>query len=501
MPRLSIPSTLVRTLRDVALLLMLSSPAAHAQAGSPAEALGNWNPNLFSPGTVVDAAAGGSVGARIVHATQALSRLGFREGDVVLAVAGRTFAEGAPIVLGQDAVYTVLRAVRGERPVLSADVLGLQVVVQFVDLPARERTPMRLARMAANQRTLVRDGFGIVLVPSGANDSDSEWLRVANPMPSISESALRDVADAVVARTSLPSRAPDEAAAAASALESRKFFEARERAARALLQLVTEPERRTEVDVLQSAAETFRAASRGVERERQILLASGHRFGVFAMGAIHHVKENLPQNTMLLLDAATSVSFTAGVRMGLFWPSERGGWPVWRDLHVVASYGYARHTFEGPPLQNQPGSEPRMRTRSHRLSGELMFTPRVLSRLRPHFRGGPALFHITAGAYDTNDVLRDEYQDWELGWVLGAGLDVYNSRERRFRVTLTGDYQIVSTSYCEFITPNWIDASNIIEQDVLERPSSPACGVPGEDAFYIVDLEGFQFGLAFSYEF
>ena len=470
-----------------------------AQGGSPSGVLEAWNPALFVPGSVVDAAEAGVVGARIVRSTQALVDLGFHDGDVVVAIEGRALADGTPRSRPQQPTYTVLRAVSGERPVLTPEVLGVQVLREFANLDVAERTPMRLARMVANQQTLVRDGIGVVLVPAGA--SDSEWLRVANPLPAASETALREVTDAVVRRTSLAGSA-SEAEAARHALTTYSYFEARERAARALLQLVVDPDSRVARQPLDALVHVFQEASRGVESERRVLMAAGSRFGVYAQAAFHHVKRNLPQNTMLLLDGSNSVSISAGVRTGLFWQSERGGWPLWRDLHLLTSYGYSRHTFQGPPLQQQPGSEPRMRTRLHRLSTELMYRPRVLSRLRPHFRGGPAAYHVTAGAYDTNDRLRHQHQSWELGWILGGGIDAFASRTRRLRLTVTGDYQIVSTQFCADVAPGWIEASNIVEQGQLQRPVRPSCGASKDaEPYYEVSVEGFQFGLALAYEF
>jgi len=502
------PRFMRRLTCGVALSFALAT-RAQAQDGSPREWLRAWDAGLFGSADVVDAAEGGVVGARIVRTSSTLEEHGFQSGDVVVAVEGRALLDGLPQARPRDPTYTVLRAVGGERPVLTADVLGLQVLRQFTTLDAAERTPIRLARMVANQQTLVRDGIGVVLVPVRANGSDSEWVRVANPLPAVSETALRDVADAVIARTSL-AISTNEAEAAHRALGAHSYFEARERAARALLTYVTHPDNR---GVLQSTddlrsdfdalVQVFRDASRGVDDERRVLMATGSRLGLYVQTAFHHVKENLPQNTMLILDGSNSVSISAGIRTGLFWPSERGGWPVWRDLHLLTSYGYSRHTFSGPPAQQQPGSEPRMRTRLHRLSAELMYRPRVLSRLRPHFRGGPAAYHVTAGAYDTDDRLRHQHQSWELGWILGGGIDAFASRTRRYRLTVTADYQIVSTRFCDHEAPQWIEASNIIEQQQVERPVSLSCGgLPSDpEPYYEVSVDGFQIGLALAYEF
>lgn len=490
---------------------LLVAAAVQAQGGSPAEALRAWNPELFAPGTLVDVAPDGAAGVRIVHATAALQALGFRAADHVVALQGRRLDSDDLPPRSGAAIFTVLRrAAPGERPVMTPDVLGLQALVQFTELPASARTPIRLARMVANQWTLVRDGLGVVLVPVAANERDSEWLRVANPLPEVAEAALREVADAFASRTSLGSGTPSEALAARRALDSGAYFEARERAARGIFRHITNPARRHDRSALDPQIEVFRRASRGVEAEQRALKAAGSRFGLFVQGAVHHVKESLPQNTLLVVDGANNVAVSAGLRTGLFWPSESGGWPLLRDLHLLTSYGYSRHTFHGPrETQVQEDiSEPRLRTRLHRVSLELMYRPRVMSWLRPHLRGGPAFYHVTAGAYDSGDQLQDQVENPRFGWIIGGGVDAFYSPKHRVRLTVVADFQIVSpTQFCIDEAPNWEAATNLNPTQLAdvksELPLGYDCPTAGEDfgPFYQVDMDGFQVGLALAYEF
>ena len=490
----------------------MAQPAGPAaQPAGPAARLAAAFPDLFPPESVSDAPDSGLAGARIGAPTAAQRELGLQEGDVVLGVEGRSLTRSAwnPAGLGPGAVFLVVRRLPGQRPVLPSAVVGTQVLDEFVALPEPERTPMRLARMAANQLTLVKTATGVLLVPSTANRDDAEWLRTANPMPEPSEAAVREVRDAVRKRVRLPFVEGGEAAAALQAVKRKRWYEARERAGRALLQYAADPATRAEREPFDPLVQAYAQSALEVERERQALQQPGSIFALLFEGMYSRVDGSLPQQILFTLDGSNGAAFAVGGRIGL--SPLTGGVPVLRNLHVLVEYGLQLHTFSGPPRPPTDGSfyDPNQRiplveTTQHLGGFELLYRPRVLSWLRPSLHGGPALFYVSARAHDSQGVEREQESVTTLGWVAGFGIDLFYHKPSHTRLTLDARFQGVTHRFCPQEAPNWEGASNILEIDALERPRDVDCVDPVINKYgfiYELDMDAWQLGLMLAYEF
>jgi hypothetical protein len=434
--------------------------------------------------------------------------MGVQEGDVLISVEGRD-----PEAIDSDVdvtapTFTVFRRVPGERPVLAPEILGRQVLQEFSDLSEPQRTPMRFARMVANQQTLVRRGYGVILVPASKNPADAEWLRVANPMPPASENALREVAEAIQQRVQLPAIETSEAEAARRLLEERKYTEAQERATRALFMAVLDPERREDVPGFRQLHELYLESVRQRARERRALLSPGPRFGILIETLVSGTRKPLPQDIFFDVDASNDFMLAIGWNTSLHAPTEDGGLPFFRDLDLLLEYAFTRRSFEGPREveiafpDTEPPRDTRMKTREHRFSAELTYQPRVLSRLRPVLRGGPALFLVQARAFDKDGVERQQVDVTTWGWVMGLGIDLFRQRGGGFRTGVVGSYQLVTHEFCEAEAPGWEDASNIPayqrEELQISRPYPSKCNLePG----FALDLDAWQVGLLLAYEF
>jgi hypothetical protein len=434
--------------------------------------------------------------------------LGLQEGDVLVAVEGQPVGALAESLEVTEPTLTVLRRVPGERPVLAPEILGRQVLQEFMELPEAQRTPMRFARMVANQQTLVSGGFGVILVPAAKNPDDAEWLRVANPMPKESEAALREVVEAIQRRAKLPAIETTEAEAARNLLTEGHFVEAQERAMRALFEAAAVPEGRREERVFRDLQALYLQAVRQRERERRVLLSPGPRFGIVVETLLSGTRKPLNQDIFLDVDGSNDFMLAVGWNTSLHAPTPDGGLPFFRDLDLLLEYAFTQRRFEGPRGADEipPGAEAptdvRMKTQEHRFSFELTYQPRVLSRLRPVLRGGPALFLVKARAFDENGIERQQVDVDTWGWVLGLGIDLYRQRGGGFRTGIVGSYQVVTHTFCESEAPAWIDASNIPEykheQLQISRPYPSQCGnQPG----FELDLSAWQVGLLMAYEF
>jgi hypothetical protein len=369
---------------------------------------------------------------------------------------------------------------------------------------------MRFARMVANQQSLVRSGVGVILTPAAKNPDDSEWLRVANPMPQVSETALQEVAQAIDNRARLPGIDTSEAEEARRLLADGKYVEAQERFTRALFEYVVDPTQRAAEQPFRELHAEYLEARQQRQQERQVLLSSGPRFGIVVETLLSGTRKPLNQDVLLDVDSSTDFMLALGWNTSLHWPTASGGPPFLRDLDLLLEYAFTRRSFEGrlgadevPSGTEPPETKyPRMKTEEQRLSFELTYQPRVLSRLRPVLRGGPALFLVKARAINENGVELQQVNLTNWGWVLGLGIDVYRQSQGGFRVGLVGSYQVVSHDFCEDEAPYWEDASNLPEyqRDELQvsRPYPAQCG---GDPGYRLDLNAWQAGLLFAYEF
>jgi len=481
--------------------------AAQTTANGAAARLAASHPDLFPAGTVADATLAGVAGAQVSSTSEHQRALGVQEGDVIIAVDGQVLTAEAPSApaVGEH-VFTVLRHMPGERPVLAPEILGRQVLEQFSALPAAERSPVRLTRMVANQQMLVQEGVGLFLVPAVANQDDTVWLTRANPLPLPWEAAVRTVRDAILTRAKLPESSESDADAAARLLGEKQYLEAGEHAQRALFAQVAEPEARADRPRFDPLLALYLEAQAGQEGVRHQLLAPGARFAIVVEPLFSSSATPLPQDILLQVERSNDFLFAAGLNTSLHWPSPNGGWPVLRDLDLLLEYGYTSRRYEGPFGPDEitpPGAdvEPpvteRMAATEHRLSFELTYRPTLLARFRPMLRGGPAFFISTAHSFDQfgTQTMQVDLQSW--GWIAGAGIDLYR-HSRGMRATLVGTYQSVKHEFCDDDAASWERASNIpdFKIDEILRDACPQ-GTFG----YKLDMSAWQAGVQLAFEF
>jgi hypothetical protein len=478
-----------------------------SQPGSPAQRLTESMPELFVAGTLVDAAEAGEQGARIATLTPELTALGFELGDVVLAVEGVYVGtptwDAARRWDAASARFTVIRRVAGERPVLTPDVSGRVALARFAELEESARTPMRLARMVANQHMLGETGLGVLLLPSQANDDERAWLAVGNPLPQLWEGALADVEKAVRARVQLPMVEVTEAQAAEDAIADNHYLEAIERSSRAALEYVASPDRRGDpTPPFDSIIAIYRDAQQRKRRAEAEMLQASPRFGLFVEGSVSRIEGFLPQHTLIVLDGgSTGATFAAGVRVRIL-----------DQLDALVSYGQVRNAFQGAASDSVPDVIDKIETTLHTITLELAYRPMVLSYLKPVLRGGIGLYPLQAKIFGEDGTQVEDPSATELGFTLGGGVDLFNWKSQRLRGTLGGSYRIVSFQW----DPNdpdaqdvegWFDATNLGPEDLKFNPSDPGFPTRDEKVAYLekglfeLDMDGFQVGLTLTWDF
>lgn len=465
------------------LLLGLFAAVALAQSDGPSTRLARTFPDLFPASTLADAALGGELGVRLLAPTDAQAALGLQANDIVLRVGGHpvdsaAWEESAAPSAGTSAVpgpgfLVVWRAVPGERPVLSPAVLGRRVTDEFVALPDSQWAPMRLAVMLANQQTLVDPGGGVLLLPAADFDPDL-WLQRANPLPRISEVAIATVADAIVRRTSIPPETvTDELAAARQHLAQRQYLEAGERARRAMVGAVVSPELRADGTTLVEATRVYASALQEQQRTQAQLLSPEPNFAFVVEGMINRIQEFIPQKTLLAVESSTGGVFLAGVRVRA--PTTV---PVLSDLFLLVEYGVVKNSFEA----SDTGGEA-LSTTLQQIGFEVLYRPRVASRLKPFLRGGVGIFPFTAKVPCSDENAIDEL---EVGALLGGGIDFLRVPSLHLRCSVAGSYRIVHSKFLPEEAP------------LLESCSN--ADVTLEDGFYDFDLDGWQVGLMLTFD-
>ena len=502
----------------LALGAWLLAVAVQAQPGSPTQRLTAAAPEVFVAAAVAEGAELGVAGARVLTPTQAMQDLGLLSGDLVIGIDGRMLAADdwqAPADQA-DLTLTVVRRVPGERPRLPPAVLARQTLDEWCALPAPQRSPMRLARMLANQQRLVQDGVGFLLLPAARNQDDAAWSTFATPMPGPWELALQEMRAAIFARTALPAVEGSEAEAASRLLAQHEYLEAHERAQRAIIDHVSMPEKRAQRQAFDELVAVYLQAMRGLEGERREALDPGSRFAIVLEPMFSSSTAPLSQDIFFNVDRSNDFQIAVGWNTSLHWPSPDGGWPVLRDLDLLVEYANTLRSYDGPHGEDElpvgQGVEPpvteRMSLTDHRISFELTYRPSLRSRLRPMLRGGPALFMATADAIDENGVVRDQEDMMTWGWVVGGGIDIFHHRTSGFRTSVVGSYQIVTHEFCtgevppnfmtHFIT-RWESASNIREDQFTELEQS-LCVEDGSVG-YELRLDAWQVGLMLAYDF
>jgi len=445
---------------------------------APAARLATAYPDLFTPSTLVDTAAAGEMGARIVVVSPVLGAIGFHADDVVLAADGHRLASddwrGDAASSGTATTWTVWRNVAGQRPVLAPAILGRRTLEEFVVLPKPERTAMRLAVMLANHATLVNDGAGVLLVSAAAvaasSADDAAWLRCANPLPGGSEAALVEVAQAVENRVLLQHASQGELVAAQERLAHGDFTEAEERSRRALLQIVRDPARRSGDADFDTAVTTYIDAQNGAQRLRAELLAPEPRLSLVLEGQTGRIQAFLPQETLLQVANSRNWAGAIGVRVGA--PASFAA-----ELSLLVEYGQIRTTFE------DPDGNAVLRTTLHKLTGEVLYRPRVASRLKPNLRLGAGIFPISARIVCAGEE-RIAFERTNPGFVAGGGIDVLRIPSHRLRVTVTGTYRMLKYKFLPENAPAIEGCRNTLPILVLSGP------------LYTFDMDGWNAGLA-----
>ena len=502
----AVPATL-RCIRIVLLAGLVTAcmpDIGTSQSGSPAQRLTESVPGLFVAGTLVDAAEAGEQGARVAMLTPELTALGFQVGDVVLAVEGVYLGSPAWDAARRwdaaSARFTVIRRVVGERPVLTPDVSGRVALARFADMEESARTPMRLARMVANQHMLGETGLGVLLLPSQANDDERAWLAVGNPLPQLWEGALADVEQAVRARVQLPMVEITEAQAAQDAIADNHYLEAIERSSRAALEYVSSPARRGEpTQPFDSIIATYADA---VQRKRRVeaeMLQASPRFGVFVEGSVSRIEGFLPQHTLIVLDGgSTGATFAAGIRMRIL-----------DQLDALVSYGQVRNAFEGASSNDIPEPIDKIETTLHTITLELAYRPMVLSYLKPVLRGGFGVYPLQARLFGADGAQVEDPAGTELGFTLGGGVDVFYWKAARLRTTLGGSYRIVSFQWNPYNADvvGWFDATNLGPEELKIDPTLPGPVTLDDMVAYLenglfeLNMNGFQIGLTLTWDF
>jgi hypothetical protein len=425
-----------------------------------------------------------------VRATDAASALGLRVDDVVL-VAGElrvdTPGDAVPAPESAPARFVVWRRIPGERPVLPSAVLGRQSLEEFIELPPVERTPMRLAVMLANRATLARDGGGLVLLPAPAAGDDEPWRTAAALLPAGSEAALQEVSRAIQERVDMPAPMDDELQEAQTRLAARDYLEAEERAQRALLAVVADPARRHERPRFEAAYTTWIAARTGAAEHRARLLAREPLWGVLIEGRTGRVQAFLPQHTLLEVENSASAGFAAGVRVG--WPF--GDLAVIDDMSLIIQYAQTRNGWRGPRSAIARETVDILDTTLHEVNFELMYRPRVASRLKPYLRAGAGIHTIDATIH-CDGTTYPVFNRTGPGFLFGGGLDVWRWTAARTRLSVGGAYRLLRYEFTTAVAPDIEPCRNTLTTLELN--------VGGRDDLFRFDMSGWQAGLVLAFE-
>lgn len=474
-------------LRLAAAALLLPSFAL-AQA-DPALQLQRLQPALFDADNTRSAAMWGVQAVRLVQISSELRELGFLPGDHVIAVQGQGWSGAAPRQpLTGAAVYTVLRQLPGERPVLEAAIVGRQMLTEFVALPASQRTPMRLTRMVANAWTLMRRGTGVLLLPTHSGHEDAQWLQHANPLPAPSEEGVQQVEAAVTSRTELPQVDDTEAAAAQQALQQGNALVAQERASRALMQWVVDPQGRQRSAEFSALVELYISAVREYDWQRKEFLTPSPLFGVFLEGSTASVQALLPQHTLIAVENSNGVAVRGGVRMRLL---------RWFDL--MASYGIQKNTWN-----DEEGRE-KISTTLQPILLELAYRPMLLSRLKPVLRVGGGLYILETSVFKDDGTEVARAQDYAGGLEFGGGVDAFYWKRGKLRGTIQVSFRLLSLTYlaCEqdCATVNWPDAANLPPGSDFD-PNNPLAFLELDNPIrYKIDMNGWTLGFMLTHNF
>jgi len=156
-----------------------------------------------------------------------------------------------------------------------------------------------------------------------------------------------------------------------------------------------------------------------------------------------------------------------------------------RDMFLLAKYGQLHHSFE-----DVDGREI-LATTMHQVSAELLYRPRVASRLRPFVSAGIGAFPLEGRVHCPEEVLA--FRDTEVGGLFGGGLDFFALRAWNLRGSILGSYRILHAKFAVDSAPLLFDCA---------RNTPPDFGLDDLDnGYYEFDMDGWQVGFMLTYEF
>jgi hypothetical protein len=286
----------------------------------------------------------------------------------------------------------------------------------------------------------------------------------------------------------------DELAAARQHLTRHDYVEAEERARRALLAVVADPERRPRQDDFDAAFATWREAQHENAALQARLLAREPFFGVLLEGRLGRIQAFAPQHTLLDVANSRSAGFAAGIRLGSPFEST----PILDDLSLLVQYAQARNTWRGPNRASDQTEVDILSTVLHEVNFELMYRPRVASRLKPYLRTGVGVHTVDAEIYRIDAAFRRDgtrvpaFERTAPAFLLGLGIDVWRWSAAHARLSLGGAYRLVSFEFLQLLAPDIEDNRNTL----LDLPLN----VRGRDDLYRFDLSGWYFGITLAFE-
>src|SRR5262249_14791683 len=148
--------------------------------------------------------------------------------------------------------------------------------------------------------------------------------------------------------------------------------------------------------------------------------------------AVANVQRFLPQDTLHDVESATDFWWAAGFRVG--WHT---GLAFLDDFSVLAEYGQSKYTFA-----SARGPYGGLVADMQQVSGEIVYRPRVASRLRPYFRAGGGAFALTMNV-QCADGEHVAFERTNPGMLFGGGIDVLRIFGGHLRFGAGGAYRVL----------------------------------------------------------
>jgi len=215
--------------------------------------------------------------------------------------------------------------------------------------------------------------------------------------------------------------------------------------------------------------------------EREELLAPEARFGFVAEGGVNYIQAFPAQHTLHEVDSSYGWAWAAGVRLG--WPGDSPRWLA--NFSLLAEYGQARNTFDGE------GGVGGFASTLQQITGEILYRPRVASRLKPYFRGGVGAFPLSMRV-QAPEGYRVAFERTNVGFVAGGGIDVLRVPAAHLRLAVGGTYRILKYKILKENAPD-VEATRNTYLTVITT-------VDNNPDLLLFDMDGWQAGLVLSFE-